>query len=88
MFHGTMAEVYYKKWLMPNAFLESLNWIVVAIMMQAPKSERKKKAKKRSDSWYRFLIFVAGLLLLCGPVDALSNLANSLGDLIEKSLSF
>jgi lauroyl/myristoyl acyltransferase len=56
--------------------------------MQAPKSERKKKAKKRSDSWYRYLIFVAGLLLLCGPVDALSNLANSLGDLIEKSLSF
>ena len=61
---------------------------MLTFINKAVKTRRKQKVKKRSRSRFRYLIIATGLLLLCGLVDSLNNLANSLGDLIEKSLSF
>lgn len=73
---------------MPNAFLELLKGKMLVIKIRAAKPSHKKKVKKRFGSRIRYSIFVTWLLLLCGLVDSLNNLANSLGNLIEKSLSF
>ncbi len=73
---------------MPNTFLKALKRTNLANISQALKPSHKQKVKKRPVSRFRPLIFVTSLLLFCGLVDSLNNLANSLGDLIEKSLSF
>ena len=61
---------------------------MLTFINKAVKTRRIQKVEKRFRSRFRYLIIATGLLLLCGLVDSLNNLANSLGDLIEKSLSF